>query len=215
MSLADADKQTQRQRGSIHRIDATEQAMDTPDALKVLVDMRHDDDLVVTTMSGTREWLKLSDHPLDFHHIPSTMSGTTPLAIGLALAQPERNVTVVTGDGSLLMNLGCLVTAVASGAKNLTVVLVDNGVYEITGGQKTAATDADVDFAGLARAAGFPNVSHFWDIEDWRERAAGVLQRSGPRFIWLAVKPQREDYLLNLPCPMTEQIERFLKRLHG
>lgn len=188
-------------------------SMRTADALQVLVQRRQPQDIVVTTMSGTREWLKLSDHDLDLHHIPSTMSGTTPLATGLALAQPQRHVTAVIGDGSLLMSLGSLVTIVGSGATNLSVVLIDNGVYEVTGGQKTAAANGDVDFAGLARAAGFTSVAQFQDLEEWRERANEVFALPGPRFVWLVVQAETDDYLLDLPYPMAEQLKRFTQAL--
>jgi sulfopyruvate decarboxylase subunit beta len=179
------------------------------ESLQVLIDLRQDDQIVVTSMGAAREWPRLSRHPLDFHYVPSTMSGVVPLALGLALAQPTREVLVCSGDGSLLMSLGCLVTVIDSGATNLTIVLIDNGVYEITGGQRTAAARAGVDFAGLAQAAGFPNVSQFRDLPDWRMRAAPVLALPGPRFVWLQTEAERDDYLLDPPCPMSEQLARF------
>jgi thiamine pyrophosphate-dependent acetolactate synthase large subunit-like protein len=151
----------------------------------------------------------MSHHPLDFHYVPSTMSGAVPLALGLALAQPAREVLVLTGDGSLLMSLGCLVTVVDSGAANLTIVLLDNGVYEVTGGQKTPAAKHHVNFAGFAQAAGMPNVSHFWDLADWQDRAEAVLNAGGPRLIWLQTEPEREDYWVKPPCPMEEQVDRL------
>jgi thiamine pyrophosphate-dependent acetolactate synthase large subunit-like protein len=185
------------------------------DALQVLVDLRRENQIVVTSMGAAREWPRLSRHACDFHYIPSTMSGAVPLALGLALAQPEREVLVCSGDGSLLMSLGCLVTVIDSGATNLTILLVDNGVYEITGGQRTAAARTGVSFAGLAQAAGFPNVSHFWDLDDWRIRAPHVLELRGPRFIWLQSAIQREDYLLDPPCPMSEQVQRLRSALRA
>ncbi|MCH5376500.1 MAG: thiamine pyrophosphate-dependent enzyme [Planctomycetes bacterium] len=183
--------------------------MPLPQTLQVLVRLRKDDQIVVTSMGTAREWPRQSDHALDFHYVPSTMSGAVPLALGLALAQPQREVLVCSGDGSLLMSLGCLVTAVDSGVRNLTVALFDNGVYEITGGQRTAAAQAEVNFSGLAQAAGFPNVAQFWDLADWRSRAAQVLALPGPRFLWLQVEPEHDDYLLDPPCPMQEQLERL------
>jgi thiamine pyrophosphate-dependent acetolactate synthase large subunit-like protein len=178
-------------------------------ALQTLVDLRRDDQVVITQMSAAREWPKLSSHPLDFHYLPSTMGGGVPLGVGLALARPQQEVMVCMGDGCLVMNLGCLVTVVASGASRFTLVLIDNGVYEVTGGQKTASSVAGVDFAGLARSAGFPNVSQFGDQADWQRRAADVLGGPGPRFIWLRTVAERDNYLLEIPCPMDEQLARF------
>ena len=138
-------------------------------ALQVVHRLRTDQ-IVVTTMGTAREWPRISQHPLDLHYIPSSMGQSPTLALGLAIAQPQRNVIVFTGDGSLLMNLGCLVTIVASGAKNLTLIVIDNGVYEVTGGQRTAGAVAGVDFAGMARAAGFPSVERFDDLDVWQQR---------------------------------------------
>ena len=97
------------------------------------------DQIVVTTMGAAREWPKLSQHPLDFHYVPSSMGQAPPLGLGLALAKPQREVLVLNGDGGMLMNLGCLVTIVASGARNITVIVIENGIFEVTGGQQTPA----------------------------------------------------------------------------
>ncbi len=85
-------------------------------ALEVLRDLRRDQ-IVVTTMGSAREWPRLSQHPLDFHYIPSAMGHAPMLGLGLALAQPSREVIAFNGDGCMLMSLGCLVTIAASGAR--------------------------------------------------------------------------------------------------
>jgi thiamine pyrophosphate-dependent acetolactate synthase large subunit-like protein len=182
-------------------------------ALEVLVNLRRDDQIVITTMGSAREWPKLADHPLDLHYVPSTMGGGPALGLGLALAQPRREVLVISGDGSLLMSLGSLTTIVASGAANLSVVLIDNGVYEVTGGQKTAAAESRTDFAGIARAAGFPSVNQFSDLASWRHSAAQIMDRQGPRFIQLQVQPDYENYHLTAPGPMLPRLTKFRKAL--
>jgi len=159
------------------------------EALQVLVDVRRDTDVVVTNQASARLWPTLSDHALDLNYNPSTMGGAIPLALGLALAQPQREVIVLSGEGSLLMSLGSLVTVAGSGATNITVVVLDNGMYEVTGGQATPATNVPVDFAGLARAAGFPTVNRFSNLPDWRQQAAAALSNPGPRLLGLQVGP--------------------------
>src|SRR4029453_17123935 len=119
-------------------------------ALQVLIDFRSRDQIVVTNQASARVLPKLTPHPLDLHYNPSTMGGAIPLALGLALAQPRRHVLVVSGDGALLMSLGALVTVVGAGAANLTIVVLDNGLYEVTGGQKTPAAGTSLDLAALA-----------------------------------------------------------------
>ncbi len=135
------------------------------------------------------------------------------MGLGLALAQPHREVLVFSGDGSLLMNLGALVTIVDSRATNLTIALIDNGVYEVTGGQKTAAASAPADFGSLARACGFPTVARFSDLDGFRHRVKAVLQESGPRLLWMAAEPVLEDYTLCPPGPMHDRLERFRRAL--
>jgi sulfopyruvate decarboxylase subunit beta len=177
-------------------------------ALEVVRSLRTDE-IVVTTMASAREWPRMSKHPLDFHYIPSAMGQSPSIALGLALAQPKCEVIAFTGDGSLLMNLGCLVTLAASGAKNVTLILLDNGVYEVTGGQKTAGSVARADFAGFATAAGIQSVATFDDLIDWQHGAATVLNLPGPRFIWLSVEPVLDDYLLEAPGPLHPRIDHF------
>src|SRR5437016_11551995 len=115
--------------------------------------------IVVTTMSSAGIWPQLSDSPLDFAYIPSAMSQASSLGLGLALAQPQRGVIVVNGDGCMLMNLGSLVT-LADNPAPLYMLILDNGVYEVTGGQAYAGA-GNVDFAMLARGAGIRRVYTF------------------------------------------------------
>lgn len=177
-------------------------------ALKTVADWRTNQ-IVVTTMGASREWPKLSQHPLDFHYIPSAMGHGPMLALGLALACPEREIVAFNGDGCMLMGLGGLVTIVASGAKNLSLIVLDNGMYEVTGGQTTAGAQAAVDFAGVAGAAGFPVVAAFDDLSKWQSQATEVLAQPGPRFICLGVEPVGAEFQLSAPAPMADRIQQF------
>jgi thiamine pyrophosphate-dependent acetolactate synthase large subunit-like protein len=191
----------------------TNRGMDVVAALQVLVDHRTSDQIVVTNQGSARVWPKLSQHPLDFHYNPSTMGGAIPLALGLSLAQPKREVIVISGDGALLMSLGSLVTVVGTGVTNMTVVVMDNGLYEVTGGQKTPAAEHSIDFVGLARAAGFPTAVEFHDLDRWQAEAANALVIAGPRFISLVVQPTPAE-LLRFPTPgLAEQIDRLMRAL--
>ena len=184
-------------------------------ALQVLAGLRTGE-VVVTTMGSAREWPKLSQHPLDLHYIPSAMGQAPALGLGIALAKPEREIIVLNGDGCQLMNLGVLVTIVASHAKNLTLIVFDNGIYEVTGGQQTAAATTEhgsIDFAGMARAAGFTSVRSFDSLDDWQRDAESVLKLRGPRFIVLAVEPVGAAYQLESPGPIAERLARFQEAL--
>ncbi|HEX5103402.1 MAG TPA: thiamine pyrophosphate-dependent enzyme [Pirellulaceae bacterium] len=196
----------------------TSQAMPVVEALQVLADLCCDGQIVVTNQGSARIWPKLRseltgrERALDFHYNPSTMGGAIPLALGLALAQPARDVVAVSGDGSLLMSLGSLVTVIGAGATNLTIVLLDNGIYEVTGGQQTPASSA-VDYCGLARAAGFPSVGNFEQLEHWSASAAGALSQPGPRFLRLAVGTSPEEHLRFPTPPIAEQLAQLQRAL--
>src|SRR5262249_31674281 len=107
------------------------------EALDVLAAHRRDH-VVITTMGSVALWPAISDTPRDFHYLPSSMGQGVPLGLGLCLAKPGLGVVVLTGDGGLLMNLGCLAPA-AQHRIPPYVVLTDNGLYEVTRGQPVAA----------------------------------------------------------------------------
>jgi sulfopyruvate decarboxylase subunit beta len=167
--------------------------------------------LVVTTMTSVALWPALSDTPLDFAYLPSSMGQAPALGLGLALAQPGRGVIVLSGEGSLLMNLGCLVTLAAHPA-DVYLVILDNGLYEVTGGQATAGTGR-ADFAGLARAAGIGRAYAFDTLDGWRQGAAEALAGPGPVVVWLKVEGRLGQKTPQAPRPMAEQIARLRQAL--
>lgn len=180
--------------------------MTLPEALVPIAANRRDH-VVITTMSAVGVWPTLSDTPLDFHYIPSSMGQAVPLGLGLALAKPGRGVIVISGDGGLLMNLGCLVT-LAQHAVPVYVVLIDNGLYEVTGGQSVAGA-GKTDYAGLAKAAGIARVYTPGSAAEWAKTAAAALAGNGPVFAWLKVKGEHGKATPSAPRPMAEQIARL------
>ena len=192
--------------------------MKLTDALQVIHRQRRDA-VVLTTMSAAREWQALEPHPKDLVYMPSSMGQGPPLGLGIALAQPDQRVIVVNGDGCTLMNLGCLVTLTAKAPANFTLIIIDNGVYEVTGGQATIGAaakrtgDEDINFADLARAAGFTAVYEFDDIESWRYEHE-VIHDEGPVCIVLKTAPQLEgDIAARSPGPAAERAQDFQKAL--
>src|ERR1700730_10812716 len=123
------------------------------EALEVLAAHRGSH-IVVTTMGSVGVWPSLSDTPLDFAYLPSSMGCGPALGLGLALAQSKHGVVVVHGDGCTLMHLGSLVT-LANQPTNVYLLIIDNGLYEVTGGQPTAGT-GHTELPALAPAAGIP-----------------------------------------------------------
>jgi thiamine pyrophosphate-dependent acetolactate synthase large subunit-like protein len=184
--------------------------MTTREALEVLAAHRGRH-VVLTTMAAIGVWPELSDTPLDFAYLPSAMSQGPDLALGLALARPGRGVVVVNGDGSMLMNLGSLVT-LAQNPADVYLLILDNQLYEVTGGQATAGAGR-VDFAALSRAAGIERVYSCANLPAWQAAAPQALAGPGPVVVWLRVEGRRGQKTPAPPRPMAEQIRRLRQGL--
>jgi thiamine pyrophosphate-dependent acetolactate synthase large subunit-like protein len=176
------------------------------EALEVLAAHRADR-VVITTMTAVGVWPALSDTPLDFAYIPSAMGHAPGLAHGLALAQPGRGVIVVNGDGCTLMNLGCLVT-LADNPADVYLLVMDNALYEVTGGQAHAGA-GHVDYAAMARAAGIRRAYTFDTLAAWRSGAAEALSGPGPVVVALKVEGRLGQKTPKPPRSMAEQIARL------
>jgi len=197
----------------------SDQAMTLPDALDVIHRNRRDA-VVITTMGSARDWQQFEPHPKDLVYMPSSMGQGPPLGLGIALAQPDQRVIVVNGDGCLLMNLGCLVTITAQAPKNFTLIIIDNGVYEVTGNQATIgsaakrASQQSVDYGDLARAAGFEEVYEFDDVESWRYEQE-IMHEEGPICIVLKTANRTEDVGARSPGPAPQRAQALREALCG
>jgi sulfopyruvate decarboxylase subunit beta len=168
-----------------------EQTMLTKEQLlKPLAELRGQA-VVVTCMGVTRPWGKISSSDLDFASADSAMGHTADLALGIALAQTQRKVICLNGDGSMLMTLGTLATIIAAGAANLVLIVVQNDSYEITGNQLIPAA-GQIDFAMLARGVGFQRVYYFEDAELYEKQLPVVLSGDGPVFVAVRVETGSE-----------------------
>src|SRR6267154_5388190 len=106
--------------------------------------LKHEESVIGGIGNANFDLYAAGHRPQNFYMLGS-MGLAVPIALGVALAQPERGVIALEGDGSILMALGCLATIGMVKPRNLTIVIMDNGIYQITGKQKTAtAVTADV-----------------------------------------------------------------------
>ena len=143
--------------------------------------------LVVATMTGREMWDAVSDNrSLDFPLI-GCMGKASSFALGLALAQPQRKVLTIDGDGSLLMNLGSLATVANKAPANYYHFLLEDGGYNTTGGQPLPNA-GKLSFAGMARAAGYAATYEFDSLEEFVTDVEAILQEQGPVFICLKVQ---------------------------
>ena len=119
-----------------------------------------------------------------------SMGLAVPIALGVALGQPGRKVFALEGDGSILMQLGSLATVAARAQKNLAIVILDNGAYQITGGQK-ALTDQGADIVAIAKGAGLAQSAWAADESAFEEMIERATREDGPWLIGCRIDNQK------------------------
>lgn len=156
--------------------------MDRQDAARVIVELAGPETLIVSSL-GTPSYdlAGAGDRDRTFY-LWGSMGLAPSVGLGLALARPEDRVIVVDGDASLLMNLGSLTTAAWQAPANLIWIVIDNGLFQITGGQPTA-TGIRSDLTAMASGAGIDRATTIADLETFREALTAALGAPGPHFI--------------------------------
>src|SRR5256886_16549082 len=148
---------------------------------RLIAKLKHEE-AVIGGIGNTNFDLWAAGHrPQNFYMLGS-MGLAFPIALGVALAQPDRRVFALEGDGSLLMQLGSLSTIATLKPKNLTMVVMDNGIYQITGAQPTPGA-AVADIVAIAAGCGLANSAWAADEEDFERPVAPTLSASGPTLI--------------------------------
>ena len=121
-----------------------------------------DDELIICNIGfPSRELYEINDRDENFYMIGS-MGLASSIGFGLALVRDDKDIVVIDGDGSLLMNMGSLVTIFANNPRNLTWIVIDNGAYGSTGNQDTYAQK--LDLVDIAKSIGFKNSYNFSEI---------------------------------------------------
>lgn len=119
--------------------------------------------------------------PENFYMLGS-MGLATSIALGVAIAQPQRKVFALDGDGSILMQLGAFGTVAATAPKNLAIIIWDNGAYHITGAQKTLTAET-TDLVAVAKGAGLTKAYWAADEEHFDALVDQALAEDGPVLI--------------------------------
>ncbi|MBV9562188.1 MAG: hypothetical protein JOY90_17345 [Bradyrhizobium sp.] len=144
------------------------------------------DEAVIGGIGNTNFDLWAAGHrPQNFYMLGS-MGLALPIALGVALAQPKRRVFALEGDGSLLMQLGALSTIATLSPNNLTMIVMDNGIYQITGAQPTPAAST-ADLVGIALASGIANSAWAADEEDFERLVEQSLSAAAPTLIGVRI----------------------------
>jgi phosphonopyruvate decarboxylase len=146
-----------------------------------------DDRLIVTGLgSAANDVAYLTDFSPRAFTMDGVMGAAVSVGLGLALARPEREVIVVTGDGELLMNVGALATVAIKNPQNLRIVVLDNGLYGLTGGQQTAASTV-TDLELMAKGAGIPRTMTVYAEGDIASARAIIAAPGDAAFILVKV----------------------------
>ena len=169
--------------------------LDRREAVKALLKDR--EDLLVVSGLGSPTWdvFAAGDNDANFY-LWGAMGGAALMGLGLAQAQPKRNVLVVTGDGEQLMGLGALATIAVAAPNNLSIAVVDNGLYGETGMQ-VSHTGLGIDLSRVAEACNFAKTMTATTLHDIDNARAVVHDlESGPSFVLVRVKPDLPPRML-------------------
>ena len=176
---------------------------------RLVAKLRRDEAVVAGIGNANFDLFAAGHRPQNFYMLGS-MGLACPIALGVALAQPERGVIALEGDGSILMSLGCLATIATVRPRNLTIVIWDNGIYQITGKQPTA-TGGVTDIVAVARGAGLANSEWVRDAEHFEQLIDRRFDDGGP--VLLAAKIDDRPGMAQTPRDPTLIRSRFMKGL--
>ena len=161
--------------------------IDQVEMMKAIEKLRGDA-VVVPVFRANVAWSKVTNNAKRDIPVGGAMGKGSSVALGIALSQPDTKVILFDGDGSLLMNLGSLVTIANKAPKNLVHFVMDNGVYATTGGQDVPGVGV-ADYADLAQSAGYSHTYKFDNLEDFVTQAEEIFSQEGPIFVAAKVIP--------------------------
>ncbi len=189
---------------------AEAKVMNRYDITKRLVARLHHDEAVIGGIGYTNFDLWAVGHRAQNFYMLGSMGLAAPIALGVALAQKARRVIGLEGDGSILMQLGSLATIAAQSPPNLIIVVMDNGAYQITGGQATA-TAARADIVAIARGAGLAQSDWAADEGHFEELIERALAEDGPWLIGCRIDAEKPHSTTERDPPRIR--DRFMRGL--
>ena len=157
--------------------------------------------IVIATGTSGRHWRDVSKNEARDLSLGGAMGQTTSAALGLALAQPDEKVVLFDSEGALLMNMGIIATIAGKKPGNFYHFLMDNECYATTGGQPVPNAQ-EINYAGMAKEAGYVAAYSFDNLEDFTNNVAKIMSESGPVFIAMKVVPEVE----NEPIGMRQRV---------
>lgn len=169
------------------------------------------DDVVVCGLGATEAAFKAAGPPCPTYFASDPMGTWSSVALGLAIALPQRRITLLAGDGDLLMSLQSLATIAGAAAPNYRIVVFQNGAYSSTGGQRLAGPR--LSFAEVARGVGFAWARDVDGEAALREGLADLYARPGPALIAVALEDEPCPAAPAGPWSQVEERTRFMDAL--
>jgi len=148
--------------------------------------------IVLVTGTAGRDWREISDNESRDLSLQGAMGQTNTAALGFALAQPNEKVVLFDSEGSLQMNMGVLGTVAGKKPKNFFHFLMDNECYATTGGQPVPNA-SEINYAGMAREAGYAATFEFDNLEDFVGSIESIMKEEGPVFVAMKMIPKIEN----------------------
>ena len=178
---------------------------------RLVAKLKHEEAVIGGIGNANFDLYAAAKRPQNFYMLGS-MGLAAPIALGVALAQPKRRVFALEGDGSLLMQVGSLATIAMVAPRNLTIVVWDNGMYQITGAQKTATAEI-ADLVAMARGAGITQSAWAKDEDDFERMIDETLKNDGPWFI--GARTDAETPKIQTPREPVVIKDAFMRGLGG
>ncbi|MBI3327740.1 MAG: hypothetical protein HYZ81_13695, partial [Nitrospinae bacterium] len=152
---------------------------------------------VIPTGTSGRQWRDFSTDEKRDLTLGGAMGQTTAAALGLALSLPNEKVVLFDSEGALLMNLGILATIAGKQPPNFYHFVLDNECYATTGGQPVPNAK-NINYAGMAKEAGYAAAYRFDDLEAFDRNVGSILSERGPVFVAIKVVPAIENAPIGL-----------------
>ncbi len=183
------------------------------EALNIVNKVAEKGTAIITTTGFTgRELYEIEDRENQFYMVGS-MGCALPLGFGIAITKPKVKLYVLDGDGALLMRTGTMATVGARKPDNLIHILLDNEVYDSTGGQDTAS--GRVSFSVIAKGFGYRFASSSDSLEEFEDSLKLASSQQGPAFIHFKIKKGISGKLgrpVITPVQVKERLIQYLNK---
>ncbi len=195
-------------RTQINRLLNREGMITRTEAIKSLKGKLSKEDMFIATTGKTgRELFEIEDSPNNLYMVGS-MGCAVAIALGLSRTEFKEKIVVIDGDGAILMKLGNMALAGQMGPINLIHILLDNGVHDSTGGQRTFSES--IDFCGIARSCGYEIIYEVDSIESFEVALENILENGGLSFVRFVIKAGSPKDL-GRPTVTPEQVAMRMK----